>query len=92
MKKIVVVAVFCLISVLTSVFSYEKENVVTDLFLSDIESLAQGETELPGVTITCSRSPMDGVGRCYKNYSYPWTPSCGFTGYQYDYCTYTTWT
>lgn len=90
MKKIVVI-LFCLSSAMATVFSYEKENRVTDLFLSDIESLALEEVDLPGVTITCSRSPMDGVGRCYKNYSYPWTPSCGYTGYQYDYCTYASW-
>lgn len=44
------------------------------------------EVTLP-ITITCSRSTDDGIGRCYKNMGFPWAKNCQFSGYQTDFCT-----
>lgn len=88
MKKAMIL-VMCIVSLCMVFYSNEKNVSITDLTLSSIEALAIIEEDLPGVTITCSRSAYDGIGRCYYNKSYPWSPICEFNGYQYDYCSYT---
>lgn len=61
------------------VYLNQKEEVtLSDTMLENVEALARFE-----VTITCSRSCSDGVGRCWirSNSGY-----CVFTGYQVDNC------
>lgn len=93
MKKLFLAIVICIMScgMVTLAFSLSHEGNLnlSELTLLNIEALA--DYELPDVIVTCSRSPNDGVGQCYKNMLYPWYPDCQYTGYQYDFCSYATW-
>lgn len=89
MKQYIFLFAACILSCYTAMQSFQKEEKFSELSLANIEALAN--VELPEVVITCSQSPNDGIGKCYKNTSYPWTPNCVYTGMQYDYCSYTKW-
>ena len=58
--------------------SQTKSNEMSDIMLENVEALARDE-----VTITCSRSCSDGVGRCWIRSN---SGHCAFTGYQSDNC------
>ena len=78
LKATLVAAIALVASV--NVYNAQQSDAMSELALANVEALASGE----GVTITCSRSCSDGIGRCWirSNSGY-----CAFTGYQVDSCT-----
>ncbi len=65
------------------VYAHQTKEMMSDVMLENVEALAR--YELPEVTITCSRTCSDGVGRCY--YKFDNWGNCHFNGDQNCYCT-----
>ncbi len=94
MKKKIIFAVATGLFALATVFNMNmlQSNNAGDVSLDAITVMAQAQSELPDVTITCSSGPD---GRCYMDGpdEHIWTPfgpmcqtTCVFSGYQSDFC------
>ena len=78
--KVALVAAFAAVAGY-GIYTNQTTETMSDAMLANVEALASDES---GVTITCSRTCSDGIGRCWILSG---SGHCAFTGYQADSCT-----